>query len=228
MGKLVDWLSGMGTEKEEDSKDVSPTIKVKIFNKRLARQIKKMEIEEKKARKKAIEARKEGHFEQSKIYMKSALQFRKWANASEHFRTKMQGVLYKLEQAKALESFSGVAKDVASVLKGLNLQVKAPQISKIIGDLEAGFGSVESIMNESAEAMEVSEDSSATAVSEDEVNEELQKIDVEQGIEGGVQLPSAPSEAEAVKSSTKDAEADADMEISDLESEIQRLKSNRN
>ncbi len=218
MGKLIDFVTSVGNDKKS-SHETPAHIKIKLFNKRLARQISKMEIQESRARKKAIEARKSGNMEQAKIYMKSSLQFRKWMNSSESFKIKMEGIQYKLEQARAMESFTGVAQDVASVLKSLETQVQVPEVSKIISDLEAGFNNMDKLMENVSGSLENAENASETAVSDTEVEEELAKVDLDLGLAQGSSLPSAP------EGGLEEMESGED--IGDLEKEIEKLKAQR-
>jgi hypothetical protein len=173
-----------------------------------------MESQEKLARKKAVARRKAGDIPGSKLHMKSSLQFQKWSHATENFRVRLDGVQFKLEQAKAMGDFTGVAQDIVGVLAQLQLDVKAPAIAEILGQLDLGFGSMESMFNETAEQLELSDDASSTGVSEAEVENALAEVDAELSIDTRQALPSVPG-------------AIQDGEISDLEAEIKKLKSQR-
>jgi division protein CdvB (Snf7/Vps24/ESCRT-III family) len=208
------WLSGDNKKKEEHT--TSPLTKIKIFNKRLARQIGKMELQERKAKAKAIESRKKGDIVGSKMHMKSCLQYRKWSHSTENFRVRMEGVQFKLQQAKAMQQFAGVAQDIASTLQGLSSQVQMPEISKLIGQMDMGFAGFDAMMEGTTEQLQVSEDSSSTAVSDSEVDEALAEVDTEFALETNEILPSAPM-------STGEAEP----AIDDLEDEIRKLKEQR-
>ena len=211
--KLAEWLSGGF---EDDERTTSPLIKIKVFNKRLSRQIKKMEMHIKMAKKRAIEARQSGDIKGSKLHMKSSLQYKKWAHSTEHFRMKMEGVQYKLEQAKIMGQFSKVAEDVVGTLKGLQLNVKMPEMVKMINEMDLGFGNMEEIMNETTSQLESGEaQSSETSISEDEVAAALEEVDAQFGLETAMALPSVPIDE------TPEAQID------NLEDEIKRLKEKR-
>ncbi len=208
--KLIAWLSG----DKKDNVEVSPTTKVKIFAKRLERQIRKMELQEKQLKKKAIETRRSGDTTGSKIYMKNSLQYRKWGHATESFRLKMVGVQYKLEQAKAMESFQSVAEDVATSLKGLNMMVKAPEIQKMLAEIDMGFGNMDAIMAETTSSLEETESASSTAVTDAEVDEALAEIDMIETAESVGVLPTTPV-------------GETPENIDELENEIAKLKAQR-
>lgn len=211
--KFAKWLGGERSRKGEDPLRKTIT-SLKIFNRRLQRQTRKMESQEKLARKKAVARRKAGDIPGSKLHMKSSLQFQKWSHATENFRVRLDGVQFKLEQAKAMGDFTGVAQDIVGVLAQLQLDVKAPAIAEILGQLDLGFGSMESMFNETAEQLELSDDASSTGVSEAEVENALAEVDAELSIDTRQALPSVPG-------------AIQDGEISDLEAEIKKLKSQR-
>ncbi|MHA1474170.1 MAG: Snf7 family protein [Promethearchaeota archaeon] len=205
------WLSGSGQKQDE----TSPLIKIKVFNKRLARQIGKMEIQERTAKKKALNARKDGDIAGSRLHMKSSLQYRKWGHSTENFRVKMEGVQYRLEQAKVMGQFSKVAEDIVGTLQGLQEQVKMPEIAKLLSEMDLGFGSMEAMFGETSEQLEITDDASSTGVTEDEVNLALAEVDSELSIESGISLPSVP------------AGINAEAQIDDLEKEIKKLKNQR-
>ncbi|MFX1388140.1 MAG: hypothetical protein ACFE9M_13060, partial [Promethearchaeota archaeon] len=102
MGFLKDiskWLSG-GRKKDNIR---SASVKLKVFNKRLMRQTKKLEISSKLARDKAVNLRKQGDMDGSKFHARNYLQVKKQARAVEMFRTNLDGLLFKLEQATAVK-----------------------------------------------------------------------------------------------------------------------------
>ena len=207
--KLAEWLSD-GYKNEPQT--TSPLIKIKVFNKRLQRQIGKMEIKEKLAKKRAIESRRTGDIKGSKLHMKSSLQYRKWAYSTENFRMRMEGVQVKLEQAKVMGQFSKVAVDIVSTLQGLQTQVSMPEIQKMLAEIDLGFGSMEAIMQETTAQLETGENASASGVTETEVDLALAEVDATFGIQEGLALPSVPS--------SETAEA----QIDNLEDEIKKLK----
>jgi len=211
--RFAGWLSG-GRKKGSDDPVRSTITSLKIFNRRLQRQIRKMDQQGKLAKKKAIERRKAGDIPGSKLHMKSCLQFTKWSHSTENFRVRLDGVQFKLEQAKAMNDFSGVANEIVGVLGDLQNSVKAPELGKILSQLDLGFGNMESMFSETSEQLEISDDASSTGVSEDEVEMALAEVDAELSLDTRQALPSVPGLAETG-------------EISDLEKEIARLKSQR-
>ncbi|MHA1888270.1 MAG: Snf7 family protein [Promethearchaeota archaeon] len=212
--KLVDWLNGDDDSNNVSSSphSVSPRIKIKVFNKRLARMISKMEIQEARNKKKAQEALNNGDKTGARIYMKNSLQYRKWAHATEKFKMRMEGVEMKLDQAKMISDFSGVAQDIVGTLRGLQQQVKMPEVSKMLSQLDMGFGKIDAVLSETSSQLELSDDASSTAVSEKEVDEALEEVDLELSANSLTALPEVPQMQEK------------DVSIEDLEQEIKKLK----
>ena len=214
--KFAGWLSGDKTTTKGPNENLrSAIVNMKIFNKRLARQISRMSLEEKNARKKAIERRTSGDIPGSKLHMKSSLQFRKWAHSTENFRVRLEGVQFKLEQAKAMNDFTGIAQEIAGVLGQLQTQVQTPEIAEIIKQLDLGFGNMEAMFSETTEQLETMDDAASTGITDDEVEQALAEVDVEMSLDTKTTLPSIPGVMH-------------DGEIDDLEAEIKKLKDQRN
>jgi hypothetical protein len=215
MGKIKDfvgWLSeGRGNTKDGLSHSV---MKIKLFVKRLERQVIRMEIQSRQLRAKSIKNREGGDMEASKLNMKSSLQYKKWAFATESFRVRLEGIQYKMEQAKAMKDFSGVAQDAVRVLATLQSQVKAPQIEEMLKQMDVSFENVDTLMETSNSSLELMDAGSSTAVSEKEVEEALAEVDAEISVKRGVELPAAPIHGEETK-------------IESLEDEIKKLKQQR-
>ena len=213
MKKFAEWLSGAFNDEEQTT---SPLIKVKVFNKRLARQIRKMEVQEKMAKKRAIDARKSGDIAGSKLHMKNSLQYRKWEHSTEHFRMKIENIQFRLQQAKVMGQFNEVAEDIVGTLQGLQLNVKMPEMAKMLQEMDLGFGSMDAMMDTTTSQLEQSEGAtSETAVSDSEVENALAEIDTEMSMDSVMALPSVP---------VSDA---PETQIENLEDEIKKLKESR-
>ena len=79
------WLSG-GKRGKENVR--SAAIKLKVFNKRLARQVKKLEMSGKLARDKVVNLRKQGDMEGSKFHARNYLQIRRQSRVAEETRVR--------------------------------------------------------------------------------------------------------------------------------------------
>ncbi len=206
MGFLKDiskWLSG-GKSKDGPR---SAAIKLKVFNKRLMRQTKKLEISAKLARDKAVRLRKEGDMEGSKFHARNYLQTKKQARSIDGFRTNLDGLLFKLEQANAVKDVAQIMTGIASSLSTLKAQFSIPQLTEMMKNIDIDmedFAVTAEITTEGIDSIQLD-----TAITDSEVNNVLGEMDAEIQVEMGIALPSAGS----------------DEKIAELEKELNRLKS---
>lgn len=198
------WLSG-GKRGKDTTR--SAAVKLKVFNKRLMRQTKKLEMSAKLARDKAITLRKQGDMDGSKFHARNYLQVKKQARAVEMFRTNLEGLLFKLEQATAVKDVGQIMTGIAQSLSTLKSQLSVPQITEIMSQIDIDmeeFALTADIATEGMDSIQLD-----TAVTDSDVDEVLGEIDAEIQVEMGVALPSAGS----------------DEKIAELEKELNRLKS---
>jgi hypothetical protein len=204
MGFLKDiskWLSG-GKKNNIRSAEV----KLKVFNKRLMRQTKKLEMSAKLARDKAVALRRQGDMDGSKFHARNYLQVKKQSRAIDAFRTNMEGLLFKLEQASAVKDVSQIMTGIAQSVAALKKQLSIPQITEMMKNIDLDIEDFAVTQDITAEGIDnITMD---TAVTDSDVNEVLGEIDAEIGAEMTVSLPSAGS----------------DEKIAELEKELHRLK----
>lgn len=206
MGFLKDiskWLSG-GKSRGGSR---SAAIKLKVFNKRLMRQTKRLEISAKLARDKAVNLRKEGDLEGSKFHARNYLQTKKQARSIDGFRTNLEGLLFKLEQANAVKDVAQIMTGIAQSLSSLKSQFSIPQLTEMMQNIDIDmedFAVTAEITSEGIDSIQLD-----TAITDSEVNDVLGEMDAEIQVEMGIALPSAGS----------------DEKIAELEKELNRLKS---
>ncbi len=206
MGFLKDmsnWLSG-GKKKDTVR---SATVKLKVFNKRLARNTKKMEITAKQARDKAVRLRKAGDMDGSEFHARNYLQVKKQARAIDHFRTNLEGMVFKLEQASAVKDISNIMTGIASSLGALRNQLSVPQLTEMMTEIGIDmedFEVTQEITSDGIDNMTLD-----TAVTDNQVKDVLGEIDAEIQVEVGGALPSI----------------DPDGKVKELEEELNKLKS---
>jgi hypothetical protein len=169
------------------------------------RQTKKLEMSAKIARDKVVNLRKQGDMDGSKFHARNYLQVKKQSRAVEFFRTNLEGLLFKLEQANAVKDVSKIMTGIAQSLSTLKSQLSVPQMTEIMSQIDID-------MEEFAVTADIATDgmnniSIDTAVTDSDVSEVLGEIDAEIQVEFA--LPSAAS----------------DEKIAELEKELNRLKS---
>lgn len=201
---LSNWLSG---NKGKDNSVRSAAIKLKVFNKRLMRQSKKMEMTAKLARDKAVKLRKEGDMEGSKFHARNYLQVKKQARAIDNFRTNLEGLQFKLEQASAVSDVAEIMKNIATSISHLKTQLSIPQITEMMKNINLDiedFEVTQEITSDTMEDMTID-----TQVTDSQVDDILNEIDAEINVEVSGALPNVTS----------------DEKISELEEELNKLKS---
>lgn len=206
MGFLKDLTNFLSGGKKKDTVR-SATVKLKVFNKRLMRQTKKMEMSAKLARDKAVNLRKQGDMQGSEFHARNYLQVKKQSRAIDLFRTNLEGMVFKLEQATAVKDVAEVMKGIAASLGALKNQLSIPQLTELmttIGVDMEDFAVTEEITTDGISDIMVD-----TAVTDTDIKDVLGEIDAEIQVEMGVALPSAGS----------------DEKIAELEKELNRLKS---
>ena len=206
MGFLKDmsnWLSG-GKKKDTVR---SATVKLKVFNKRLLRNTKRMEMTAKQARDKAVRLRKAGDMDGSAFHARNYLQVKKQARAIDHFRTNLEGMVFKLEQANAVKDIADIMQGIARSLGLLKSQLSVPQLTELMTEIGIDmedFDVTQEITSDGIDNMTLD-----TAVTDDQVKEVLGEIDAEIQVEVGGALPSV----------------DPDGKVKELEDELNKLKS---
>jgi hypothetical protein len=206
MGFLKDMSNWLAGGKKKDTVR-SATIKLKVFNKRLARQVLKMEMTGKQARDKAVRLRKAGDMDGSEFHARNYLQVKKQARAIDHFRTNLEGMVFKLEQANAVKDISDIMQGIASSLGMLKSQLSVPQITELMTEIGIDmedFEVTQEITSDGIDNMTLD-----TAVTDNQVKEILGEIDAEIQVEVGGALPSI----------------DPDGKVKELEDELNKLKS---
>ena len=207
MGFLKDISKFLSGGKKGKDNVRSAAIKLKVFNKRLLRQTKKLDISAKLARDKVVNLRKQGDMEGSKFHARNYLQIRKQSRAVEMFRTNLEGLQFKLDQANAVKDASQIMTGIAQSLAVLKSQLSVPQIQEIMSQIDIDmeeFAVTADIATEGMDSISID-----TAVTDSDVGEVLGEIDAEIQVEMGDALPSAAS----------------DEKIAELEKELNRLKS---
>jgi len=200
---LADWLRGSKT----DNSVRSAAIKLRVFNKRLMRQSKKLEMSAKQARDKAVSLRKQGDLNGSKFHARNYLQTKKQGRAIDTFRTNLEGLVFKMEQANAVSDVAKIVQTIANSVSALKANLSIPQITELMSSIDLDIQDFEVTQEITADATDnITMD---TAVSDDDVKELLGEIDAEIGAEVSSSLPSVAS----------------DEKIDELEKELEKLKS---
>ncbi len=206
LNDLSKWLSG-GRSKRGNIRQA--TIRLRVFNKRLARQSKKLDMSSKLAREKAVRLRREGDLQGSKFHARNYLQVKNQARSVEAFRANLESLEFKLQNASAIKDVSEIFKGIAVAVAGLKRNLSIPQITEMMNDINMDIEDFDVTQEIATEGM--SDMTLDTAVTDSQVEEFLGEVDTEIGIETGVALPDAGGGSQKIR---------------ELEEELNRLKSN--
>ncbi|MFO8018659.1 MAG: Snf7 family protein [Promethearchaeia archaeon] len=188
------WLRG----EKSDKKGLYRTIvELRMFNKRLVRQIRKLEKTADRERERAKKYRMEGDIKASKTHAGRYLQIKQQVRGLENFRSNLEGLQFKLEQARNMSDVSGVLKGIASSVSSIKQQLSVPMMQNLMSDLNVD-------MEEISVTQDVASESLADLNVEDEVKKEnvdelLEELDTEIQVETGRELPSTETSSDKVK-----------------------------
>ena len=178
-GKFVRWLGG-----GKNTRDY--IIDLKMVNKRLARSSKKLETDEQKLQRKTRDAMKRGLMDQARLYASNVARNRKWVYSYTRLTTRIEGIIFRLEQADSVQQLAGELKGMAGALREVNASLNAPEISALVEDLENSFEGIEmttDMMDEDFENM------MSLDVDETEVDKIMGEIGTEIGLGAETGLP---------------------------------------
>ncbi|TET27181.1 MAG: hypothetical protein E3J70_12535 [Candidatus Heimdallarchaeota archaeon] len=178
-GKFVRWLGGGKSTRDY-------IIDLKMVNKRLARSAKKLETDEKKLQRKTRDAMKRGLMDQARLYASNVARNRKWVYSYTRLTTRIEGIVFRLEQADSVQQLASELKGMAGALREVNASLNAPEISALVEDLENSFEGIEmttDMMDEDFENM------MSLDVDETEVDKIMGEIGTEIGLGAETGLP---------------------------------------
>jgi len=178
-GKFVRWLGGGKSTRDY-------IIDLKMVNKRLSRSSKKLETDEKKLQRKTRDAMKRGLMDQARLYASNVARNRKWVYSYTRLTTRIEGIIFRLEQADSVQQLASELKGMAGALREVNASLNAPEISALVEDLENSFEGIEmttDMMDEDFENM------MSLDVDETEVDKIMGEIGTEIGLGAETGLP---------------------------------------
>jgi len=194
--RFMSWLGG-----GKSLQDL--VINLKLTDRRLERQKKKLKNKERKMLREARGEIQQGNLENARTYATDAARYRRWAMGYSQLQSKINGLQFKMERAQAVGDLSKDLKWVIRSLRTINAQIKAPELGQTINELEGALG-------EADISSEVMEDGLEGTMAADVEDTEVDKIMVELGAERSVHAETGlPS---------------PDIRSKELQKEIEKLK----
>ena len=201
-GWIVDLLVG---SRESSSRE--QILSLKLTTRRLQRSQKKLEIEERKLKKKVQSAIRKGDVDSARQYATDMIRSQKWALGYQKLTSRINGLVFKLEQADAAQTLGREMLSIAHSLRLANETLRIPDIDNVVSQIEHEMDNVDM----SVETLEDGLDQLLVGDTDtDEVDLILAKTAAEVGVDTKGLLPT-PS-AEKIEG------------VSDLEDEIQALR----
>ncbi len=143
----------------------------------------------------------------SRFQAKTYLQVKNQARSVDMFRTNLENLLFKMENASAIKDVAGIMKGISTSVAALKKQLSIPQLTEMMSSIDLDISDFEVSQEIAQEGM--SDITMDTEVTEDAVDNVLGEIDAEIQVETGGALPIAASSEK----------------IKELEDELKRLKS---
>ena len=178
-------------------------INLKLTDRRLERQKKKLKNKERKMLREARSEIQQGNLENARSYATDAARYRRWAMGYSQLQSRINGLQFKLERSQAVGALAKDLKWVIGSLRTINAQIKAPELGRTINELEGALG-------EADISTEVMEDGLEGTMAADVEDTEVDKIMIELGAERSVHAETGlPS---------------PDIRSKELQKEIEKLK----
>lgn len=202
---------------------------LKIFNRQLEGQYKRMEIQGKQAYQKAQKRYTDGDKHAAFKLMRSALLYRKWADKLDEFRTDLDDVQFQLSTAHDMNNYDEVGYDMLKILCELRLTLGNPQIQKMLNELDVGYGSLQNIFQDFIKSEELAEKLQPLEVREREIREEFGEVKKSSKSEKNDDLPmdNLPDAPGIDDSGKKSGGENPEEDLFDLEKELARLRKKR-
>ena len=187
MRDLIGWLVGGGSSKNTQRDHI---LNLKVVGRRLERSKRKLENQHRQTEKKVRQAIQKGDMDSARMYAKDVVRSKKWALGYQSLVSKIDGLIFKLERADAIQSIAGEMKGVAGALREANMQLNLPEIDAVVNDMNSALEGIE----DKSEIMEDSVDQIFDMdTNEAEVDSLLQEYGADVGISVSSELPTPSS-----------------------------------
>ncbi len=182
MRDILGWLvGGKSTRSSRDN-----TLNLKLVNRRLTKSQRKLENQEKKTERKIRAAIQKGDMQAARMYAQDTVRSRKWGRGYQSLISKIDGLIFKLERADAVQDIAKEMRGVSKSLIDANNALNLPEIDNLVGDMNQALEGIE----DTSEIMEDSMDQLFESdTDEGEIDNLLQEYGAEVGITASVGLP---------------------------------------
>ncbi|MHA1443619.1 MAG: Snf7 family protein [Candidatus Hodarchaeales archaeon] len=127
------WLKGGGSGSQTTRKWI---VRLRMVEKRMLRQRKKLQKEEKHMLKEVERAIEDGDMASARLLAKDVAKNRHMAQACQQMASRVKGIKFKLEQAAATQAIGKDLKGLVKTLHTMNSQLKIPQLEGVLHQME--------------------------------------------------------------------------------------------
>ena len=160
------WLKGGGSGSQTTRKWI---VRLRMVEKRMLRQRKKLQKEEKAMLKEVERAIEDGDMSTARLLAKDVAKNRHMAQACQQMASRVKGIKFKLEQAAATQAIGKDLKGLVKTLHTMNSQLKIPQLEGVLQQMELETERIDI----ATEAMDEGFEMMTSDVEEDEVVEKI-------------------------------------------------------
>jgi len=127
------WLKGGGSGSQTTRKWI---VRLRMVEKRMLRQRRKLQKEEKQMLKEVERAIEDGDMSTARLLAKDVAKNRHMAQACQQMASRVKGIKFKLEQAAATQAIGKDLKGLVKTLHTMNAQLKIPQLEGVLQQME--------------------------------------------------------------------------------------------
>ena len=160
------WLKGGGSGSQTTRKWI---VRLRMVEKRMLRQRKKLQKEEKQMLKEVERAIEDGDMSTARLLAKDVAKNRNMAQACQQMASRVKGIKFKLEQAAATQAIGKDLKGLVKTLHTMNAQLKIPQLEGVLQQMEVETERIDI----ATDAMDEGFEMMTSDVEEDEVVEKI-------------------------------------------------------
>ncbi len=160
------WLKGGGSGSQTTRKWI---VRLRMVEKRMLRQRKKLQKEEKQMLKEVERAIEDGDMSTARLLAKDVAKNRHMAQACQQMASRVKGIKFKLEQAAATQAIGKDLKGLVKTLHTMNAQLKIPQLEGVLQQMEVETERIDI----ATDAMDEGFEMMTSDVEEDEVVEKI-------------------------------------------------------
>ncbi|OLS27541.1 MAG: hypothetical protein HeimC3_03200 [Candidatus Heimdallarchaeota archaeon LC_3] len=171
-------------------------INMRMVEKRLERQRRKMKKDEQKMMREVKQAIENDDMNGAKLFAKDIARNRKMAHNLQKLRSQVKGIGYKLEQASAVQTISGDLRGLVRTLGKINRQIAIPQMENILFAMENEIETLNlttETLDEGLEAVGATDDDVGV---DSEASQIIEEIQTAGAVKSGLPVPADSREKE--------------------------------